>query len=69
MGVFCCYLRLSRNHNVVLLDKLKDASGVLDSDRMLGENGINYRVYEVDLCGKFCKISLWNQPNVCCERE
>ena len=57
MGVVYCYLRLSRNHNIVLLDKLKDAPGVVDSDRMLGKNGIYYQVWEVDLCGTFCKIS------------
>ena len=69
MGVVCCHLRLSRNHNVVLLDKIKDAPAVLDSDRMLGENGIYYRVWEVDLCRTFSKISHWNQLNVCCERD
>ena len=42
---------------IVLLDKLKDAPGVVDSYRMLGKNGIYYQVWEVDLCGTFCKIS------------
>ena len=49
MRVVFCYLRVSRNHNVVLLDELKDALGVVDADRMLRENGIYCRVWEVDL--------------------
>ena len=39
----------------MLLDKLKDVPGVADGDRMLVENGIYYRVWEVELCGAFQK--------------
>ena len=69
MRVVCYYPRVGRNHNVMLLVKLKDAPGVVDGDRMLGENGINYRMWGVDLCGVFRKISQWNQLNVCWERD
>ena len=69
MRVVCYYPRVGRNHNVMLLVKLKDAPGVVDGDRMLGENGINYRMWGVDLCGVFWKISQWNQLNVCWERD
>ena len=31
--VVCYYLRLSQNHNFVLLIKLKDAPGVVDGDK------------------------------------
>ena len=40
MRVFCYYLRASLNHSIVLLVKLKDATGGIDGDRMLSENGI-----------------------------
>ena len=63
------YLRVSQNRNVVLLVKLKDASGIVDGDRMLGKNGIHYQVWEVDLCRAFWKIGYWNQLNVCCETD
>ena len=69
LRMVCHYVRVSRNHNIVLLVKLKDASGVVDGDRMLGNNGVNYRVWEVDLCGAFWKIGQWNQLNVCCEKD
>ena len=49
--------------------ELKDAPGVVDGYRMLGKNGIYYRVWEVDLCGAFWKIGHWNQLNVFCEIE
>ena len=49
----CYYLRVSQNHNVVLLVELKDALGIVDGDKMLGENGIYYQVWEVGLCGVF----------------
>ena len=39
----------------MLLDKLKDVPGVADGDRILVENGIYYRVWEVELCGAFQK--------------
>ena len=42
MRVVCYYLRVNWKPNVVLLDKLKDAPGVVDGGRMLGENGIYY---------------------------
>ena len=48
--MICCYFRVSRNHNILLLLKLKDAPGVADGDGILGENGIYFRVWEVDLC-------------------
>ena len=35
----CYYLRVSQNRNNVLLVELKDTPGVVDRDRMLGENG------------------------------
>ena len=41
-------LRVTRKRNVVLLVKLTDAPRVVDGDRLLGENGICYRVWEVD---------------------
>ena len=41
--------------------KHKDAPGVVDADRMLGKNGIYYRVWEVELCGAFWKIGHWNK--------
>ena len=69
LRVVCYYLRVSRNGNVVLLVKLKDAPGVVDGDRMLDENGIYYQLWELDLCGTFWKIGHWNQLNVCCERD
>ena len=69
MRVVCYYLRISRNRNVVFLNKLKDAPSVVDGDKMLDKNGIYYRVWEVDLCGAFQKIGHWNQLNVCCERD
>ena len=53
----------------MLLVKLKDALGVADGDRLLGENRIYYGVWEVDLCEAFRKIGHWNQLNVCCERD
>ena len=34
MGVVCYYLRVIQNGNVVLLDKLKDAPGVVVGDRV-----------------------------------
>ena len=40
LRLVCYYLRVSRNRNVVLLIKLKDAPGVIDGDRMLGKNRI-----------------------------
>ena len=49
----CYYLRVSQNHNVVLLVELKDALGIVDGDKMLGESGIYYQVWEVGLCGVF----------------
>ena len=45
MRVVSYYPRVGRNHNVMLLVKLKDAPVVVDVDRMLGENGINYRMW------------------------
>ena len=36
---------------------------------MLGKNGINYPMWEVDLCGTFWKIVHWNRLNACCERD
>ena len=69
MGVVYYYLRLSQNHNVAMLDNLNGFPGVVDGDRKLGENGIYYQVWEVDLCGGFRKISHWNQLNVCYERD
>ena len=65
----CYYPRVSRNRNVVLMVKLKDAPGVVDGDQMLGENGICYRVWEVDWCGAFQMIGHWNQLNVRCKRD
>ena len=59
MGVVCYYLRVNQNCNIVLLDKLKDPSGVVDGD-------------VVECSGMeivFRKISHWNQLNVCFERE
>ena len=44
MGVVYYYLRLSRNHNVAMLDNLNGFPGVVDGDRKLGENGIYYQV-------------------------
>ena len=41
-------LSASWQRNVVLLVKLKDATRVVDVNRLLGENGIYYRVWEVD---------------------
>ena len=71
MKVACYNLRVSQKRNFVLLVKLKDALGVVDGDRMLGENGIYYQVWELDLCGAFRKIGHWDcdQLNVCCERD
>ena len=40
MRVVCYSLRVSWKCNVVLLVNLKDAPGVVDGDRVLGENGI-----------------------------
>ena len=48
MRVVCDSLRVSWKYNVVLLFKLKDASGVVDGDRVFGKNGIYYRVWKVD---------------------
>ena len=53
VGIFCPWewfaiLRVSRQRNVVLLVKLKDAPVVVDVDRLLGESGIYYQVWEVD---------------------
>ena len=70
MKVVCYNLRVSRKCNVLLLVKLKDTPGVVDGDRMLGENGIYSRVWQDDLYGAFRKIGYWNcdQLNVGCER-
>ena len=65
----CYYVRVSQNRNVVLLVKLNDATGIVDGDRMLGKNGIHYRVWEVDLCKAFWKTGHWNQLNIFCERD
>ena len=51
LTLVCYYLRVSRNHNIVLLLELKGAPGVVDGDRMLGKNGIYDRVWEVGLEG------------------
>ena len=53
----------------MLLVKLKNALGAVDACRMLGENGIYYSLWEVDLCGAFQKIGHWNQLTACCERD
>ena len=42
MRVVCYSLRVSQKCNLVLLVKL--SPGVVDADRVLGENGIYYRV-------------------------
>ena len=69
MGMVCCYLRISQNRNVVLLEKPKDAPDVVDGDRILDKNGLCYGMWEVDLCEAFRKISHCNQLNVCCESD
>ena len=69
MGMVCCYLRVSQNRNVVLLEKPKDAPDVVDGDRILDKNGLCYGMWEVDLCEAFRKISHCNQLNVCCESD
>ena len=33
----CYYLRVTQNHNVVLLVNLKDVPGVLGEDRVMGK--------------------------------
>ena len=36
----CYYLRVTRNHSVAFLVKLKDVAGTLDEDRVLGKMGL-----------------------------
>ena len=69
MGMVCCYLRVSQNRNVVLLEKPKDAPDVVDGDRILDKNRLCYGMWEVDLCETFREISRCNQLNVCCESD
>ena len=35
----CYYLRVTQNHNIVLLVNLKDVPGVLGEDRVMGKMG------------------------------
>ena len=41
----------------MLLVKVKDGPGVVDGDRVLGENRIYYRVLEGDYCGSSGRLA------------